>query len=88
VTKDVLKMRDQKQLEHEDLCKFLNNQNAEKQKLLNPALRGSGISSFLREKYDEIKGLNNEISRKERLDRVELKIKEVGLICASLLSTY
>ncbi|KFH66599.1 hypothetical protein MVEG_07124 [Podila verticillata NRRL 6337] len=77
--KSVLKLRDQKQLDFEELSDFLQQQNAERDRLMsNGRLGGSAsIGGFFQQKMDEIKGVDQERSKQEKLKRVHEKISDL-----------
>eukprot|EP00158_Paraphelidium_tribonemae_P004297 Partr_v1_DN26679_c0_g2_i1_m69550 putative sorting nexin len=76
--KDTLKLRDQKQIEYESMSDYLEQVRAEKARLLNPALGGStSITSFVKEKYTELKGGNADQVRQDRIKRLEQKTVEL-----------
>ncbi|KAG0026214.1 intercellular trafficking and secretion [Podila clonocystis] len=77
--KSVLKLRDQKQLDFEELSDFLQQQVSERDRLMsNGRLGGSAsIGGFLQQKMDEIKGVDQERSKQEKLKRVADKIHEL-----------
>ncbi|ORY01630.1 Phox-like protein [Basidiobolus meristosporus CBS 931.73] len=74
--KGVMKLREQKQIDFEELSVLLDQQKSEREKLVNHG-RTSGISSFLKGKYDEIKGVDQEKARQQKLEKVEAKVKEL-----------
>ncbi|KAK9763833.1 intercellular trafficking and secretion [Basidiobolus ranarum] len=74
--KGVMKLREQKQVDFEELTEFLNQQKNEREKLVNHE-KASGLSSFIKGKYDEIKGVDQEKSRQLKLEKVEAKVKEL-----------
>ncbi|KAG0360331.1 intercellular trafficking and secretion [Podila minutissima] len=77
--KSVLKLRDQKQLDFEELSDFLQQQVSERDRLMsNGRLGGSAsIGGFFQQKMDEIKGVDQERSKQEKLKRVAEKIHEL-----------
>ncbi|KAF9995426.1 intercellular trafficking and secretion [Entomortierella chlamydospora] len=77
--KSVLKLRDQKQLDFEELSDYLQQQVAERQRLVsNGRLGGSAsIGGFFQQKMDEIKGVDQERAKQDKLKRVEEKIKDL-----------
>lgn len=78
----MLKLRDQKQLDFEELSDFLQQQVAERDRLMsNGRLGGSAtIGGFFQQKMDEIKGVDQERAKQEKLKRVGEKIHEVSSI--------
>ncbi|KAF9585363.1 intercellular trafficking and secretion [Lunasporangiospora selenospora] len=76
--KNVLKIRDQKQLDFEELSDYLQQQTAERQRLLSNGRSGSSsIGGFFQQKMDEIKGVDQERARQEKLKRVEDRMGEL-----------
>ncbi|CAG8490498.1 7117_t:CDS:2 [Acaulospora colombiana] len=75
--KNVLKLRDQKQVDFEELSEYLQNAMTERENLLNTGKSSTGISSFLREKVDNIKGVDQEQAKRERLQKLDAKIAEL-----------
>ncbi|ORY07227.1 lipid binding protein [Basidiobolus meristosporus CBS 931.73] len=74
--KGVMKLREQKQVDFEELTAFLNQQKNEREKLINHE-KSTGLSSFIKGKYDEIKGVDQEKARQNKLEKVEAKVKEL-----------
>ncbi|CAO3568271.1 unnamed protein product [Mortierella alpina] len=77
--KSVLKLRDQKQLDFEELSDFLQQQVSERDRLMsNGRLGGSAsIGGFFQQKMDEIKGVDQERAKQEKLKRVAERIHEL-----------
>ncbi|KAG0294947.1 intercellular trafficking and secretion, partial [Dissophora globulifera] len=77
--KSVLKLRDQKQLDFEELSEFLQQQISERGRLMsNGRLGGSAtIGGFFQQKMDEIKGVDQERAKQEKLKRVEERIRDL-----------
>ncbi|KAI1297946.1 intercellular trafficking and secretion [Mortierella claussenii] len=77
--KSVLKLRDQKQLDFEELSDYLQQQVTERERLLsNGRLGGSAsIGGFFQQKMDEIKGVDQERAKQEKIKRVEERIKDL-----------
>ncbi|CAG8481128.1 4764_t:CDS:10 [Acaulospora morrowiae] len=75
--KNVLKLRDQKQVDFEELSEYLQNSLNERENLFNTGKSSTGISSFLREKVDNIKGVDQEQAKRERLQKLDAKIAEL-----------
>ncbi|KAF9115673.1 intercellular trafficking and secretion [Mortierella sp. AM989] len=77
--KSVLKLRDQKQLDFEELSDYLQQQVAERQRLMsNGRLGGSAsIGGFFQQKMDEIKGVDQERAKLDKIKRVEERIKDL-----------
>ncbi|KAJ1564380.1 intercellular trafficking and secretion [Nowakowskiella sp. JEL0078] len=75
--KDVLRLRDQKQLDFEELTQVLKNTQEDKEKTSNPARYNRGLGAFIKERYHEIQGIDAEIARKTKLERLERKVNEL-----------
>jgi sorting nexin-4 len=80
----VLKLRDQKQLDFEELSDYLSGVTAERDRLAavisgHAGSTGLGLSAYLRERVDAIRGTDDDRSRVERMKRLDAKIKEVPL---------
>lgn len=71
--KDLLKLRDQKQIDHEELCVFLQNCENERMR----CGKGVGISGFIQDKINDFKGVDPEKIRNDRLLKLDAKIVEV-----------
>lgn len=86
--KGVLKLRDQKQLDFEELSAYLSNVATERDRLAGGYGYGMGLGSYFKEKLESIKGGETDMSRAARLQRLDAKIKEVRPLPLSLsLST-
>ncbi|RKP10908.1 hypothetical protein THASP1DRAFT_12213, partial [Thamnocephalis sphaerospora] len=74
--KGVLKLRDQKQVDYEELAEYLHQQQDERNKLQD-ARGPTGLTSFIKGKYDEMKGVDAESARRQKIDRLEEHIDEL-----------
>lgn len=70
--KALLKQREQKQLDYEALVEYLNRATNERN-----SLQSGGGTNFLRAKVEDIRGVDHEASRQERLRKSETKVKEL-----------
>jgi sorting nexin-4 len=86
--RQLLKAREQKQLDHEQLTEYLNKSTAERD-----ALQGSGYgggyngsatssaagaaSGFLRNKIEDVRGVDHEQARRERARKLEMRVEEL-----------
>jgi len=77
--KGVLKLRDQKQLDFEELNAYLANVVSERDRLAGGYGYGMGIGSYFKEKVDSLRGDHADGSKEARLARLDTKIKEVRL---------
>jgi sorting nexin-4 len=80
--KAVLKLRDQKQMDFEELSDYLSNITAERDRLSaiisgRAGSTGLGLGSYLRERVDALRGADDDRSRVERMHKLDIKIKEV-----------
>ena len=78
----VLKLRDQKQMDFEELTEYLSNATNERDRLSavisgHAGTTGLGIGSYLREKVDALRGADDDRSRVEKMRKLDGKIKEV-----------
>lgn len=78
--KGVLKLRDQKQLDFEELSAYLSNVVVERDRLANGYGYGMGLGSYFKEKVESLRGGETDMSRAARLQRLDAKIKEVRLL--------
>ncbi|KAI9343334.1 hypothetical protein DFJ73DRAFT_841946 [Zopfochytrium polystomum] len=75
--KDLLKLRDQKQIDYEELSNYLQNHIMDRDRTLNPQRGGGGLVSYFNNKFQELKGVDQEKARKEKLEKLAIKIKEL-----------
>ncbi|KAI1338285.1 hypothetical protein F5Y15DRAFT_407650 [Xylariaceae sp. FL0016] len=78
--KNLLKAREQKQLDHEQLTEYLNKSTLDRDSLASGygstgALGGAG--GFIRSKIEDVRGVDHEASRRERLRKLEIRIDEL-----------
>ena len=78
----VLKLRDQKQMDFEELTDYLSNATNERDRLSavisgHAGSTGLGIGSYLREKVDALRGADDDRSRVEKMRKLDARIKEV-----------
>ena len=76
--KSVLKLRDQKQLDFEELSQYLSNVASERDRLAGGYGYGMGLGSYFKEKVDSLRGGEADGSKEARLMRLDAKIKEVS----------
>jgi hypothetical protein len=82
VHKAVLKLRDQKQLDFEELTDYLTSVTAERDRLAamvqgHVTSSGFGIGAYLRDRVDAIRGGDDDRSRVEKMRKLDTRIKEV-----------
>lgn len=80
--KNLLKAREQKQLDHEQLTEYLNKSTADRDSLASGYGYGSagalgGAGGFIRSKIEDVRGVDHEASRRERLRKLEMRIDEL-----------
>ncbi|KAK3828344.1 MAG: hypothetical protein J3Q66DRAFT_11995 [Benniella sp.] len=78
--KNVLKLRDQKQLDFEVLSDLRQQAESERDRLMsNGRLGGSAsLGGFFQQKFDELKGVNQEQAKADKIKAVEGKIGALG----------
>jgi sorting nexin-4 len=78
IYKDVLKARDQKQLDFEELSRYLDQAVLEKERTLHPRFSDRGnITEYVADKINEVRGISMQQAKREKLARLERKIDEV-----------
>jgi sorting nexin-4 len=80
----VLKLRDQKQLDFEELSDYLSGLTAERDRLAavisgHAGSTGLGLGAYLRDRVDAIRGADDDRSRVAKMKKYDKKIKEVRL---------
>lgn len=80
--KAVLRLRDQKQLDFEELSDYLATVTAERDRLAamisgHVSSSGMGIGAYLRDKVDALRGADDDRSRVEKMRKLDSRIKEV-----------
>ncbi|KAH6651194.1 hypothetical protein F5144DRAFT_598594 [Chaetomium tenue] len=83
--KQLLKAREQKQVDYEQLTEYLNRSTADRDTLasghgysggpLSGALGGAG--GFIRSKIEDVRGVDHEQARRDRQRKLELRIEEL-----------
>jgi sorting nexin-4 len=78
----VLKLRDQKQLDFEELSDYLSGVTAERDRLAavisgHAGSTGLGLGAYLKDRVDAIRGADDDRSRVEKMRKLDIKIKEV-----------
>jgi len=69
----LLKSRDQKQLDFEALTEYLSRTSHERDMLSSPHTSGN----FIRNRMEDMRGIDHEQSRKDRLRKLEMKIENL-----------
>jgi sorting nexin-4 len=73
--KNLLKAREQKQLDFEQLTEYLTKSTTDRDYLASPGGSHSGTAGFIRSKIEDVRGVDHEQSRRERLRKLELRIE-------------
>ncbi|EGG09110.1 uncharacterized protein MELLADRAFT_34568 [Melampsora larici-populina 98AG31] len=74
--RNVLKLRDQKQLDFEDLSAYLSNISNERDRIA-AGYGGLGLSSYLKDKIELFRGSEADTSREAKIHRLDSKIKDL-----------
>ena len=77
-----LKLRDQKQLDFEELSAYLSTVSGERDRLAaiisgRAGSSGLGLGAYIRDRVESIRGLDDDRSRVEKMRKLDVKIKEV-----------
>lgn len=78
--KQLLKAREQKQLDFEALTDYLTKASTDRDSLASAPPGSSGLGGpggFLRSKIEDVRGVDHEQSRRERVRKLELRIDEL-----------
>ncbi|KIK70736.1 hypothetical protein GYMLUDRAFT_184654 [Collybiopsis luxurians FD-317 M1] len=78
----VLKLRDQKQLDFEELSDYLSGVSSERDRLAaiisgHAGSSGLGLGAYLKDRVDAIRGADDDRSRVEKMKKLDVKIKEL-----------
>ncbi|KZS95864.1 lipid binding protein [Sistotremastrum niveocremeum HHB9708] len=78
----VLKLRDQKQLDFEELSAYLSSVVEERDRLAaivsgRAGSSGLGLGSYIRDRVDALRGADDDRSRVEKMRKLDIKIKEL-----------
>lgn len=81
----VLKLRDQKQMDFEELSDYLSGLTSERDRLAavisgRVGSTGLGLGAYLKDKVDSLRGADDDRSRVEKMRKLDGKIKEVCTI--------
>lgn len=75
--KAVLKLRDQKQLDFEELSHYLSTVVADRERLASGGGYGMGLGGYFKERLEQFKGGETDMSREAKIRRMDARIKEV-----------
>lgn len=78
--KGLLKSREQKQLDFEGLTEYLNRAATERDHIASAPVGSTGLggpTGFLRSKIEDVRGVDHEQSRRERVRKLERRIDEL-----------
>lgn len=75
VVRQLIKAKEQKQIDYEELKSYLNKCIDEKNNLISG---GNGNTNFITSKIEEISGINVEGNKRDRIDKLEVKIESLG----------
>ncbi|KAJ1999332.1 intercellular trafficking and secretion [Coemansia thaxteri] len=76
---EILRQRDQKQAEFEDLTEYLQQSTAERDRLANhqSAVGVSAVTNFIKGKVRDLRGVDPAISRQQRIENLGVRIREL-----------
>ncbi|KJZ78598.1 Sorting nexin-4 [Hirsutella minnesotensis 3608] len=74
--KNLLRAREQKQLDFEQLTEYLNKSTTERDSLQS-GHSASGAGGFIRSKIEDVRGVDHEQARRERARKLELRVEEL-----------
>ncbi|MCJ1451844.1 intercellular trafficking and secretion [Mycoblastus sanguinarius] len=75
--KSLLKSREQKQLDYEGLTEYLNKASYDRDSLASNTYASQGPTGFIRSKIEDVRGVDHEQSRRERVRKLELQIEKL-----------
>ena len=89
----VLRLRDQKQLDFEELSDYLSGVTAERDRLAavisgHAGSTGLGLGAYIRDRVDAIRGADDDRSRVQKMKKLDGKIKEVVSAINSITLIY
>ena len=76
--------REQKQIDHEQLTAYYSSFKEERDRLTSGFRAGGGIGGFLKDKISDLRGVDSEVARQDKLQKVKQKIEEVILYIKKL----
>jgi len=75
--KALLKSREQKQLDYEGLTEYLNKASYDRDTLASSPYASQGPTGFIRSKIEDVRGVDHEQSRRERVRKLEMQIEKL-----------
>ena len=75
--KALLKSREQKQLDYEGLTEYLNKASYDRDTLASSPYSSQGPTGFIRSKIEDVRGVDHEQSRRERVRKLEMQIEKL-----------
>lgn len=75
--KSLLKSREQKQLDYEGLTEYLNKASYDRDTLASSPYASQGPTGFIRSKIEDVRGVDHEQSRRERVRKLEMQIEKL-----------
>ena len=78
-SKDLLKARDQRQVDHEELSAWYANYQTERDRTAGGRSTG-GITGFFKDKINDFKGIDPEKARQDRVLKLNAKVSEVRFV--------
>ena len=81
--RQVLKLRDQKQLDFEELSDYLSGVVMERDRLAamvsgHVGSSGMGLGAYIRDRVDALRGADDDRSRVEKMKKLDIRIKEAS----------
>lgn len=73
----LLKLRDQKQLDFEELSAYLSTLVTERDRLANGYSGGQGLTSYFKDKVEALRGHDADILRQEKMRKLDKKIEDM-----------
>lgn len=77
VDQAVLKLRDQKQVDFEELSEYLQSSLVEREKILHPRPGDYNLTDYVTGKLNEVRGGDADKLRREKILRLNERIREV-----------
>ena len=74
----VLKLRDQKQLDFEELSSYLSNITSERDRLIGGFAYGLGLTNYLKDKVDLLTKTESQLNKQLKLQKLGAKIIQVS----------